>query len=97
MDMTLICINSLKKILNNHFSDRLFSYDGYKEWAFCMENDGDKWLVYQAERGNHYDEVVCYSVLDACLHMIRKATCIASEITILDKEFFAEISGQKIA
>ena len=96
MDMEIKCIQSLKAVLNRHFSDRLFNFDRYKEWAICMQKDDGKWLVYQAEKGNHYDEEVCLSVLEACLHIIRKATCLESEIALLDEEFYKELLSQQI-
>jgi len=97
MDMETKCIESLKAVLNRHFSDELFYYGDYKEWAICLQREGKKWLVYHAERGNHYDEEECLSILDACLHVIRKATCIESEIALLDEEFYNELIGRQIA
>lgn len=50
----------------------LYSLNGYQECAVCIQSEDGHWTVYNAERGNRYDEVICDTVLKACLEFIRK-------------------------
>lgn len=82
------CIQVLQTVLHKRYPVEDFSLDGYQECAVCLQRDGNKWLVFLGERGNHYEELRCNTVLEACLHLIRKLAGNAEEISSIEAEFF---------
>lgn len=82
------CIHVLQKVLEKRFTVADFSLDGYQECAVCLQRDGNKWLVFLGERGNHYEEIRCNTTLEACLRLIRKLAGNSEEISAIEAEFF---------
>ena len=79
-------IEALDMVLRKRYESREYSLNGYKEEAVCLAyNNG--WIVFNGERGNHYDEVKCDTILKACMEFIRKMTHKTEDISIMENEF----------
>ena len=63
-------IDALRQLLEKRYPSSVYSLDGYQECAVCIQSENGYWTVYSAERGNRYDEVICDTVLKACLEFI---------------------------
>lgn len=90
-------IDALQKVIEKRYSPEVFSANGYQECAICIQYLNGKWSVYNAERGNRYDEVVCDTVLKACLEVIRKLTHRIEDISAMESELLSTIYSQRIA
>ena len=90
-------INALRKLLENRYPKTVYSLNGYQECAVCIQSEDGHWTVYNAERGNRYDEVICDSVLKACLEFIRKMTHRTEDIVSMENELLGNIYSLKIA
>ena len=64
----------------------MYNIGGYQEAAVCRQSDPDGWTVYNAERGNRYDEIKCDTILKACLEFIRKMTHRKEDIAAMETE-----------
>jgi hypothetical protein len=73
-------IVALEAVLVKKFPLDSFSLNGYQKCAVCLQYVKDKWIVYCGEKGNHYDEVQCDTILMACLNVIRKLTHKTNEL-----------------
>ncbi len=77
-------LEALERILSDRYSQNEYHIGGYQEDAVCMQFDKYGWIVYNAERGNHYDEIHCDTVLNACLVFIRKMTHSVEDISEME-------------
>lgn len=80
-------IDALQVVLQGRYPGDSFCLAGYRECAVCLERNGASWVVYSGERGNHYDEMQCDTVLMACLQIMRKMSNNVEEISALEREF----------
>ena len=90
-------IDALKKVLEKRYSDSTYSLNGYQECAICIQSENGHWVVYSGERGNRYDEVICDTVLKACLEFIRKLTHRTEDIAKMETELMDNLYASKIA
>jgi hypothetical protein len=78
---------ALDKVLKDRFSVRYYSLEGYQEEATCLKEVDGEWIVFQGERGNHYNEETCNTPLLACLTMLRHLTHKTNELREMEEEF----------
>jgi hypothetical protein len=90
-------VAALQDVLEKRFLSSSFSLDGYQENAVCLQYVKEKWIVYCGERGNHYDEVQCDTILMACLNVIRKMTHKTEDISAMENELLGNLHCQKTA
>ena len=90
-------LDALRRVLEKRFPASDYSMNGYQECAVCIQSEDGRWVVYSAERGNRYDEVVCDTVLKACLEFIRKLTHRTEDIAMMENELLSNIYSLKMA
>ncbi|MBQ7563667.1 MAG: hypothetical protein IJT16_06715 [Lachnospiraceae bacterium] len=90
-------IDALRQLLEKRYPSSVYSLDGYQECAVCIQSENGYWTVYSAERGNRYDEVICDTVLKACLEFIRKLTHRTEDIASMENELLDNLYALKIA
>lgn len=49
-----------------------YSIGSYLEEAICIENEGDKWIIYEGERGKKYNLKVFDSIVPACCNFLAR-------------------------
>lgn len=89
--------DALKQVIEKRYTSDVFCANGYQECAICMQYENGKWSVYNAERGNRYDEIICDTVLKACLEVIRKLTHRVEDISAMESELLSTIYAKRIA
>ncbi len=77
-------LDALEKIMSERYPAEMYHIGGYQEAAVCIQSDKTGWIVYNAERGNHYDEIHCDTILHACLEFIRKMTHRVEDISNME-------------
>ena len=87
-------ISALEQVLSRRYDRNEFCLDGYQECSVCLQYDNGKWVVFDAERGNRYDEVFCITVLEACLNVIRKMTHQAEDISSMERELIVLLKSE---
>ena len=66
--------------MNIHELANRLEQEGYAKWSYslsgegghdthCLENRGDKWVVFYTEKGNEYDHREFHSEQEACLYL----------------------------
>jgi hypothetical protein len=90
-------LDALQKVLEKRYPASAYSMNGYQECAVCIQSEDGKWVVYNAERGNRYEEIVCDTVLKACLEFIRKLTHRTEDIAVMEGELLNNIYSLRIA
>ena len=65
-------LEAMEEIMKKYYPECRYSFTGYQEESICMQSVQTGWIVYNAERGNHYDEISCDTVLMACLAFFRR-------------------------
>ena len=93
LNSEVILRKALESVLLSRFSVDQFCLEGYQECATCLEYEANKWLIYNAERGNRYDLVVCDTLLEACIRFFRMMTHNHAEIANMENEFIQSIQG----
>lgn len=67
-------LDALEFIMAERYPTQMYHIGGYQEGSVCLQSDKNGWIVYNGERGNHYAEIHCDTILQACLEFIRKMT-----------------------
>ena len=67
-------LKKLTAVVKSFYPDSYFSTTGYKEEAVCLERVGNKWDVYNAERGNRFEEKEYDVLLEACVNFFKLLT-----------------------
>ena len=78
---------ALEGVLSVRYPSKRYGINVYKEDALCIEWVGDKWVVYDGERGNRYREESFSDVSKACLSVIRRITHNEEMIKEMEEEF----------
>ncbi len=84
-------LDALDAVLKERYPAYQYSLNGYKEEAVCLQYDNG-WVIFNGERGNHYDEVKCDTILKACLEFIRKMTHRIEDISVMETELLSFLS-----
>ena len=79
-------LEALEKVISKRYSAQYFNISGYQESAVCMQYEAGKWIIYNGERGNRYNEIECDTVLKACLEFIRKMTHRVEDVSSMENE-----------
>ena len=77
-------LEALEIIMSERYPKQMYNIGGYQEEAVCIQSDKNGWLVYNGERGNHYDEIRCDTILQACLVFFRKMTHRIEDISSME-------------
>ena len=77
-------LDALETIMASKYPPNMYHIGGYQEAAVCIQSDKTGWIVYNGERGNHYEEVHCDTILQACLEFIRKMTHRVEDISSME-------------
>ncbi len=85
-------LEALKNVMEKRFPATDYCIGGYQEEAVCIQPSQNGWLVYCGERGNHYEQVECDTVLSACLVFIRKMTHIKDDIINMENDLLRYIA-----
>jgi hypothetical protein len=85
-------LEALDEILAKRYPRKMYHIGGYQESAVCLQSQSNGWIVYNGERGNHYDEVFCNTVLSACMEFIRKLTHRVEDISAMENELLLAIT-----
>lgn len=85
-------LNALEKVISKRYPDRFFNIGGYQESAICMQYESGRWVIYNGERGNRYNEMECDTVLKACLEFIRKMTHRVEDVSAMENELLLFLS-----
>ena len=56
----------LEQVIKKYYPARRYKIGGYQEESLCLEKNNDEWIVYNGERGNHYNERRLLTVEGAC-------------------------------
>ena len=89
---TVFAMDALNKVLSKRYPTNSYCIGGYQEEAVCIEHNSDGsggWSVYNGERGNQYDKVVCDTDLEACLEFIRRMPHNTDDIAAMEEELIA--------
>lgn len=76
-----------KVLISNGISEEIFSMDGYKENAICIEKTSKGYLVYKVCNKIKNDEVRCEELLKAYYVVILRLPCDKSKIMEIKKIF----------
>ena len=87
-----VYFEALDKILTKRDYGTEYSLHGYKDCAICVQCINDKWLVYNGERGNHYEEIVCSTPLEVCVNVIHRISVDYDEKTDMEEELIKILS-----
>ena len=79
-------LEALEKIMSERYPSNMYHIGGYQECSVCIQSNDHGWIVYNGERGNHYDEIQCDTILKACLEFIRKMTHRIEDISSMENE-----------
>lgn len=79
-------LNALESMFGKRYQKNEYKICGYQENSVCLEANGDTWVVYNGERGNRYNVVMCDTILMACLEIIRKMTKDSVQIKEMEDE-----------
>lgn len=90
------CLIALETVLSSRYPDYRYSFNGYKEECACLEKKSDSWEVFIGERGNKEHRVICKSVGEACVEMIKVIGTRTNTKEMLD-EFFLVLSASNPA
>ncbi len=63
-------LNALKSVMQKRYPATDYCIGGYQEEAVCIQPSSNGWLVYCGERGNHYEQVECDTILNASYSFI---------------------------
>lgn len=85
-------LDALELVLSKRYSRREYCIGSYQEAAVCIQSESNRWVVYNGERGNRYEEVFCDTVLKACLEFIRKMTHRVEDISAMENELLININ-----
>lgn len=85
-------LDALEKIMEKRYPHEMYHIGGYQEDAVCIQSNSLGWIVYNAERGNHYEEIQCDTILKACLEFIRKMTHRIEDISSMENELLQYIT-----
>ena len=80
-------LEALDDVLSKRYDKSEYSFYGYKECAVCILYRDGKWFVFNGEKGNHYNEDIYDTILEACIGVIRKMTNIIDDIASIENEF----------
>lgn len=83
---------ALENVMSKRFPTEMYHIGGYQEAAVCIQLDDVGWVVYNGERGNEYDKVVCDTILKACLEFIRKMTHNKEDVKAMEEALLYEIT-----
>jgi hypothetical protein len=56
----------LEQVVKKYYPARRYKIGGYQEESLCIEKNNDEWIVYNGERGNHYNKQKLPTVEEAC-------------------------------
>lgn len=85
-------LNALESVIKKRYPSTAYHFGGYQESATCLQYENACWVIYNAERGNRYDEIKCDTILEACLMFIRKMTHRIEDISIMENELLVTLS-----
>lgn len=85
-------LEALEMVVSKRYSKRDYNIGAYQEAAVCIQSEPKGWVVYSGERGNRYEEVVCDTILKACLEFIRKMTHRIEDISAMENELLLNIN-----
>lgn len=94
---TRMYLDALEKVLSRRYPVNRYHIGGYQESAVCLQSTNNGWIVYTGERGNHYSEISCDTVLKACLEFIRKMTHRVEDISAMETELLSLLVIKKTA
>lgn len=83
---------ALENVLSKRYDKSEYSFQGYKECAVCIQYIDYKWHVYEGERGNHNNELICDTPLETCISVIHKMTNVSYDIFCMEDEFIERLS-----
>ena len=84
-------LKALDTVLSERYPTRLYNLKGYQEESNCLEKVKDGWIIYNGERGNHYNEKKYDTILLACVKFLRFFTHNPEQITEMENEFIKQI------
>ena len=85
--------NAVEQVLRSRYSEDLYSLNGYKECATCLQQEANQWILYNGERGNRYDIVACDTLLEACIQFFRMMTHNHADIISMEGEFIQSLKS----
>ena len=85
-------IEALDAVLKERYDENSYCLSGYQEESVCLQYQNGSWLVYDGERGNHYNEIKCDTILKACMEIFRKMTHRIEDISIMENELLLHLA-----
>ena len=79
-------LNALETVISKRYPKKLYNIGGYQESAVCLQSCSTGWIIYIGERGNHYCELQCDTILKACLEFIRKMSHRVEDVSAMENE-----------
>ena len=79
-------LKALETVISKRYPVSEYSIGCYQESAVCVQYENNLWIVYNGERGNRYNEVICDTVLQGCLEFFRRFTNSAEELSAMENE-----------
>ena len=81
------CELVLEKVLKSYHSS-MYSLGAYQDDAFCLQNNGKNWEVYNGIHGNKMDLKIYTNIIEACLDIIRRLALTDDERLLNENAFF---------
>ena len=81
---------ALENVISKRYPVSEYCIGGYQESAVCIRYENNNWVVYNGERGNRYNEVLCDTVLKGCLEFFRRFSNSADELSAMEDELVKE-------
>ena len=86
-------MNALKQIMAQRYAKDTYSIGQYQESSVCIQYIDNKWIVYNGERGNRYNEVQCDTPLQGCLEFFRRFTHVVNTLVDMENELLTYLTN----
>lgn len=83
-------LKALERVMSKRYSVDEYCIGCYQESAVCIQHENNMWVLYNGERGNRYNEVLCDTVLKGCLEFFRRFSNSADELSAMEDELVKE-------